>query len=429
MLDINFIRENTDQVKQAAKNKNSNIDIDRILDLDKQKRDLLSEVEALRQERNIVAKERNIERGKEIKTQLEELEPRLSKVDEDLYNLMILVPNIPLPEVPVGKDESENKPVRKWGEPKKFDFQARDHIELGNLLDLIDTETAALVTGSRFTYLKNEAVLLQFAIIQFTFEVLQNKQILKELVQKIDVELSDQAFIPILPPVMIKPEVYTRMARLDPIQAEERYYLPADDLYLIGSAEHTLGPIHMNQMLNEDLLPLRYVGYSTSFRREAGSYGKDVKGILRVHQFDKIEIESFTLPEYGAKEQELIVAIQEYLMQALKLSYQVVAICTGDMGKPDARQFDIETWMPGQGQYRETHTSDYMTDYQSRRLNTKVRRKDGRSVLVHMNDATAFAIGRILIAILENYQQEDGSVVVPEVLRKYTGFSEIKPKK
>ena len=187
----------------------------------------------------------------------------------------------------------------------------------------------------------------------------------------------------------------------------------------VGSAEHSLGPMFMNEVIDEKDLPLRYIGYSTAFRREAGSYGKDTRGILRSHQFDKLEMEIFSTPETGEKEQDLIVAIQEHLVSELKIPYQVVAICTGDMGKPDYRQIDIECWIPGQEKYRETHTSDYMTDFQARRLGTKFRRKDGKADLVHMNDATAFAIGRILIAILENYQQVDGSVLVPEVLKKY----------
>ncbi|HUZ92396.1 MAG TPA: aminoacyl--tRNA ligase-related protein, partial [Candidatus Paceibacterota bacterium] len=202
---------------------------------------------------------------------------------------------------------------------------------------------------------------------------------------------------------------------------EERYYIPSDDAYLVGSAEHTLGPLHMDETIPEENLPLRYVGFSTAFRREAGSYGKDTKGILRVHQFDKIEIESFTLPEYAVTEQDFIVAIQENMMWELELPYQVVQICTGDMGGPDARQIDIETWIPSQGKYRETHTSDYMGDYQARRLNTKVKRKSGKTEFVHMNDATAFAIGRTLIAIMENYQTKDGKIEVPKVLQKYLG--------
>jgi seryl-tRNA synthetase len=224
---------------------------------------------------------------------------------------------------------------------------------------------------------------------------------------------------------MIRPDVFKRMARLDPGQEEERYYLPKDDLYLIGSAEHTLGPLHMDETLKEEELPVRYIGFSPAFRRESGSYGKDVKGILRVHQFDKLEMESFTTPENSRKEQDFIVSVQEYLVQSLEIPYQVVSVCTGDMGGPDARQIDIECWMPGQGRYRETHTSDLMTDYQSRRLATKVKRKNGKTELVHMNDATAFAIGRILIAIIENNQTAEGKIRIPKVLQKYIGKEEI----
>ena len=209
------------------------------------------------------------------------------------------------------------------------------------------------------------------------------------------------------------------MARLSSETEIERYLISRDNQYLIGSAEHTLGPMHIDQTLNENVLPLRYFAFTPAFRREAGSYGKDTKGILRQHQFDKIEMESFTTPEDGVREQNFFVAIQEYLMQSLKIPYQVVAICTGDMGGPDYRQIDIESWMPGQNRYRETHTSDYMTDYQSRRLQTRVRMNKGETIFVHMNDATAFAMGRTIIAILENYQQEDGLIKIPEVLKQY----------
>ena len=224
---------------------------------------------------------------------------------------------------------------------------------------------------------------------------------------------------------MIKPEPYVRMARLSLVDKDERYYLPQDDLYLIGSAEHTLGSMYMDEALPADQLPIRYIGYSTSFRREAGSYGKDMKGILRLHQFDKLEMESFTLPEDSEQEQNFIVAIQEYLIQSLDIPYQVVQICTGDMGKPDSRQIDMECWMPGQNKYRETHSSDLMTDYQTRRLGTKIRKIDGTSVYAHTNDATAFAIGRILIAIMENYQTKQGTIRVPKVLQKWLRLKKI----
>jgi seryl-tRNA synthetase len=219
------------------------------------------------------------------------------------------------------------------------------------------------------------------------------------------------------------------MGRLEP--RDERYYIPSDDAYLIGSAEHTLGPLHMDQTLAEADLPIRYLGYSTSFRREAGSYGKDTKGILRLHQFDKLEMETFCLPENSIEEQNLLVAIQEHLVSSLGLPYRLVICSTGDMGDPDARHIDLETWMPGQGKYRETHSADLMTDYQSRRLAIKVKRTTGsaagKSEYVHMNDATAFAIGRLLIAIMENYQQKDGSIKIPKALHAYTaGRTEIK---
>jgi len=225
---------------------------------------------------------------------------------------------------------------------------------------------------------------------------------------------------------MMRPSVMKKMDRLDPV--EERYLIKDNDLVLVGSAEHTLGPLHMDEMLNEEDLPIRYIGYSTAFRSEAGSYGKDVRGILRAHQFDKLEMETYVPVEYGEVEQKFIVAIQEYLIQKLGIPYQLIQICTGDTGKPDYNQFDIESWIPSQGKYRETHTSDYMTDFQSRRLNIKYKTKDGDKKFVYMNDATAFAIGRILIAILENYQQKDGSVKVPDVLQAYVGKEVIKPK-
>jgi seryl-tRNA synthetase len=215
----------------------------------------------------------------------------------------------------------------------------------------------------------------------------------------------------------MKPEVMKRMGRLDPI--DDRYQTTEDGLMLVGSAEHTLGPIHIDEILDYKQLPLRYVGYSTAFRREAGTYGKDMKGILRLHQFDKIEIEVFSNKDNGFVEQELILAIQEYLMKQLELPYQVVLKCSGDMGTPDVRAYDIETWLPGQNQYRETHTSDYMGDFQARRLQTRYKDSDGQKHFIHMNDATVFAIGRILIAIMENYQQADGSIRIPQILQSY----------
>jgi seryl-tRNA synthetase len=272
--------------------------------------------------------------------------------------------------------------------------------------------------------LKGDAVLLENSLYQFALSVLTDEQELKKIADKVEKGYYSKTFIPVLPPLFINPDVYEKMARLSPETEIERYGIPRDNQYLIGSAEHTLGPMHMNETLDRKDLPLRYFALTPAFRREAGSYGKDTKGILRQHQFDKLEMESFTAPEDGLKEQDFFIAIEEFLMQSLKIPYQVVAISTGDMGGPDFRQRDIESWMPGQNKYRETHTSDYMTDYQARRLQTKVRKDDGESEFVHMNDATAFAMGRTIIAILENYQQSDGSIRIPDVLKKYFGGRE-----
>ncbi len=428
MLDINYIRENIDKVKKVVQQKHSHADIDSLLMIYEKKRELTHQVEELRQQRNVAANNKDIDLGKKIKGKLNELEPQLRDIEKQFFDLMVLVPNIPLEGVPEGEDESDNKVIRTWGHVEKMKFVPKSHLELGENLKLINTQKAAEVVGSRFAYLFNEAVMLEFAIISYTFSILQDKQILQSIAQKINPNMPFNPFIPVLPPVMVKPDVYTKMGRLDQFQAEDRYYLPVDDLYLIGSAEHTLGPLHMNETLAEDLLPIRYIGFSTSFRREAGSYGKDIQGILRMHQFDKIELESFSLPEQSREEQDFIIAIQEYLVQSLNLPYQVVEICTGDMGLPDARQIDIETWIPSQNKYRETHTSDLMTDFQTRRLNIKVKRKDGKVEYLHTNDATAFAIGRILIAIFENYQQEDGTILVPEVLKPFVNFTKISPK-
>lgn len=410
MLDINYIRENPEKVKQGVAKKQYDISlVDKVLELDVKRRDLIQKVEELRARRNELAKEgKPSEEGKKIKEELKKLEPDLDQVTSEYKQVITEIPNLPLKDVPEGKDESSNRVVRKWGEPPKFDFEPRDHLGIGEALGIIDVERAAKVSGTRFAYLKGDGALLEFALIQHALKI-----------------LTAEGFVPVVPPVMVKPDIFRRMARLSQADQNERYYLDQDDLYLVGSAEHTLGPLHMDETIPESKLPIRYLGFSTSFRREAGSYGKDTRGILRVHQFDKLEMETFTIPEDSVKEQDYIVSLQEKLMQSLKIPYQVVVICTGDMAGPDARQIDIESWMPGQNKYRETHTSDLMTDYQARRLNTKVQRKDGKTEFVHMNDATAFAIGRTIIAILENYQQKDGSIIIPEVLRPYLGKDRI----
>lgn len=418
MIDIKIVREQPEIVKKACRDKNVNVDIDRVLVLDTQRRLVQGKLDELNRARKATAQAKDIERGKQLKEEAGVFETELTKAEQELNALMLKIPNLPSADTPVGKDETANVVLRTWGEKTKFDFEPKDHIALGATLGLIDSEKAVDVAGTRFTYLKGDAVLFQFALAQFAFSVLTNEVTLASIVKNAGLTIASHPFLPIVPPLMIKPDVFQKMARLEP--KEERYYIQSDDVFLIGSAEHTLGPLHIDETLKEKDLPVRYVAFTPAFRREAGSYGKDTKGILRLHQFDKVEMESFTLPEQGQNEQDFFVAIQEHLMQALKLPYRVVMTCTGDQGDPDARHIDIETWMPGQENYRETHSADYMTDYQARRLGTKVKRANG-SEFVHMNDATVFAIGRTLIAILENNQQEDGSVIVPKVLRTWVG--------
>jgi len=424
MLDINLIRANPEKVKKGISAKNANPKlVDDFLALDGNWRKLTKEVDDLRAQQKKLGEERKIEEATKIKDKIQSLEIDLKNIEKNREEISWQMPNLSSEDTPIGKDETENKVIRQWGEPKKFDFKPRDHVEIGELLDIINIERASKISGSRFNYLKGAAALLEFALIQYAFNILTDQKILQKIADKIQKGYSSKPFIPVVPPAMIRPDVFDKMARLKP--EEERYYISKDDVYLVGSAEHTLGPLHMDEIIPEGKLPIRYIGFSTSFRREAGSYGKDTRGILRVHQFDKLEMESFTIPEDSIKEQDFIVAIQEYFMQSLEIPYQVVAICTGDMGGPDARQIDIEAWLPSQNRYRETHTSDMMTDYQARRLNTKVRRKNNELEFVHMNDATAFAIGRTLIAILENYQQKDGSIIMPKVLQKYLNFKKI----
>lgn len=428
MIDIELLRKDPELVKTSAKNRGMDIDVDYVLEVDEKRRKLIQEVDELRAEHNKVSDEiaklsgdlraKAIEASKEAKDRIDHKEFELKAVEVELEELMYKIPNILLPDVPLGKSEEENVVIREVGK-KKIIQNPKDYIALGEELGLIDTERAAKVSGSRFAYLKGEAALLEFALIQLVMKTLTSEETLAGVIKKAGLNLSTKPFLPVVPPVMIKPDVFKKMARLSDADKDERYHLPQDDLYLVGSAEHTLGAMHMDEIIAESDLPLRYIGFSTSFRREAGSYGKDTRGIIRVHQFDKLEMESFAKKEDSLDEQNLFIAIQERLMQELGIPYRVVFICTGDMGTPDARQIDIEAWMPGQGKYRETHTADLMTDYQTRRLKTRVRRDGGEVEYVHTNDATAFAIGRTIVAILENYQNADGSVAIPEALQQY----------
>ncbi len=434
MLDIKFIREHPDILKESLARRNARFDVDYLLDLDERRRAKIGEVNDLRNRQHVISdavvtmggadRERKIAESRAMKEALAHTEFEMKTLEEEFKTLMYEIPNLLHPDVPPGKDDSENKALRTWGEKREFAFEVKDHIALGEQLGVIDMEKAAEVSGARFAYLKGDLVSLQFALIRFASDTLSSRETLRRIAGTMQENIPDAPFMPVSIPLMIRPEVYQKAARLSETTKEERYRLADDDLYLIGSGEHTLVPLHMNETIPEDKLPLRYVTFSTCFRREAGSYGKDTRGILRVHQFDKVEMESFTSAEDSFQEHLFFIAIQEHLVRALGLPYRVVLSCGGDTDEPCSHHVDIECWMPGQNKYRETHSADYTTDYQTRRLNTKVKIADGSVELLHANDATVFAIGRMLIAIMENYQQEDGSIEIPKVLQPYMGGKE-----
>jgi len=429
MLDIQFIRDNPDLVKEKSKQKGYAVDVDRLLQVDTDHRTRLTAIEELRRKRNELADQAKGQRpsedqlaaGREIKEKLAQAEADITEVEAEFTKLLKAVPNMPLDEVPVGTTEAENKVIREVGEKPEFDFQPKPHWEIAEARNLIDKERASKISGSRFAYIKGDLVRLQFAIIQFVLQTLGNEQTLQKLIDDNGLKLTAKPFTPVLPPAILRTEPYTASARLNAEEVTYRAGLPEDDLWLNASAEHTLCTMYWNEILPDAQLPIRYIGYSTSFRREAGTYGKDTEGIIRMHQFDKLEMEVFSTPETGRDEHLLLLAIQEHLVQQLGLPYHVLQKCTFDIGKPNASGYDVEVWFPGQNRYIETHTADFMTDYQARDLKTRVRRTDGRVELVHTNDATAFALGRTMAAIIENYQTADGHIRVPEVLIPYIG--------
>lgn len=433
MLDINFIRANRQKVEDAIHNKVYDIDLDEILRLDDERKELSREIDALRQERNQISAQMKggkpdpklIEQGKELKAKLAEVEPKLAEIEQDFITKLKQVPNVYEDDVPIGLTEDDNQVAEVCGEPTKFKFTPKNHYEIGQARGWIDKERASKVAGARFAYIKGDMVKLQMAIVNFVMNSLSNQEVISEIIDKAGLkgQVVDKPFTIVLPPLMLRTEMYDAMDRLEP--REDRYKIEGEELWLQGSAEHVLGSMHAGEIFEEKELPVRYLGYATSFRQEAGTYGKDMEGIIRMHQFDKLEMESFSTKETSRKEHELFVAIQRWLVEQLELPYRVIRKCTFDIGKPDARGIDIEVWLPGQDKYRETHTADYMTDYQSRRLQTRVRRDSGDLELVHTNDATAFALGRIMIAIIENYQNEDMTVRVPKVLQKYLDGKEI----
>ncbi|MFA6197635.1 MAG: serine--tRNA ligase [Patescibacteria group bacterium] len=422
MLDIKLIRSKPELYIKALDRRGCGHYISELLKVDADRRRITKELDDLRAAMNNAAKEigtssnkdrvDKIESAQKLKSRVKNAEDTLNLATAKYNELIYKLPNIPFEEVPVGDNEEANVVLREVGKKPKF-TKPQDYLTIAEKKDWIDIERASKVSGTRFGYIKGDLAMVQFSLAQMVFRRLGDQKWLSKVIKKTKLDLPNTSFVPMVPPVMIRPEVFRAMGKLDPGQEEERYHLPSDGLYLVGSAEHTLGPYFMNETLSAKDLPIRFIGYSTCFRREAGSYGKDTKGILRVHQFDKLEMFSYSIPEFSRMEHKLFLAIQEELMRELKLPYRVVHVCTGDMVSTDAEQFDIETWMPGQnnglGEYRETHSTSNSTDFQARRLNIKYRNGE-KTELVHTINGTAFAIGRTLIGLIENTQGDIGSV-------------------
>jgi seryl-tRNA synthetase len=414
MLDIQLIRENTEKVKKGVASKGYDASlVEKVLNLDEHYRKLLVEVEKLRAERNKISHEgkphsAEASRGREIKKELAKKEPTLEEAEKELKEILFAVPNLPADDVPEGKNEKENKEVRKNGDPKKFDFTPKDHLELGRNLGILDFESGAKVAGSQFYYLIGDGALLELALVQYALE-----------------KLSQKGFTPMITPDLAKSRFYLGTGYSPKGDEAQTYEIKDQDLGLIATAEVTLAGKHADEIIPEDKLPLKYAGYSHCFRQESGAYGKYSKGLYRVHQFTKVEMFIYCQPEESEKYLQEILKMEEEICKELGLPYRVVEMCTGDLGAMAAKKYDVEVWMPGRENYGEVTSASNCTDYQARNLNIKFRNKNGENRYVHMINGTAIATSRIPLAILENYQQKDGSVLIPEVLQKWMGKKKI----
>src|SRR3989339_515181 len=418
MLSLDFIRNNKEKVIEAAKNKNRQIDIEKILKLDDQRREIIQKIQLLREERNKLARQgkphsAEASRGRQIKEELKKFEETLVNTLVKLDQLVSFVPNVPLDEVPIGKDETGNVEVKKWGKIPKFDFELKSHLELGLSLDLFDLERGSKVSGFRGYFLKNQAAQLQFAILFYVFQKLVKK-----------------GYTPIIAPSIVKGFTLFGSGQF-PWGEQEVYKLNDEDAYLAGTAEVPVTSYFSGEILNEKDLPKKFVAFSPCFRREAGSYGKDVKGLYRVHEFWKVEqviIAGSDIEESKKLHDELQKNTEE-IIEDLKIPYRRLLMCTGDMGEPQIFKYDTEIWMPYRKGYGEIASNSIMGDFQTRRLKIKYRKKDGSTDYCFSLNDTAIPSPRILIAILENYQQKDGSIKVPEVLQSMVGFEKIPPRK
>ncbi|RKX94011.1 MAG: serine--tRNA ligase [Spirochaetes bacterium] len=425
MLDLKFVKENRDAVAENIRNRNMDVDLDKVIELYNRRSLLIRETEELRKKRNENAKKMKgklsseerqtlIEEGKSLKSAIAEAEAQLEGVEKDLFAEAGKIPNMAHPDAPAGKEEKDNLEIKRFLEPTVFSFQPKDHVQLGQELDLIDFETATRVTGPKFYYLKNEAVYLELALIRYALDTLRSR-----------------GFTPITTPDIAKEEILEGIGFNPRGEESNIYNLEGTGTCLIGTAEITLGGYHAGQIISRQDLPLKMAGLSHCFRREAGAAGQYSKGLYRVHQFTKIEMFVYCLPEESEKVHNELLAIEEELFSSLEIPYRVVDTCTGDLGAPAYRKYDLEAWMPGRdenGAWGEITSTSNCTDYQSRRLGIRIK-EAGKSTYLHMVNGTAIAVSRAIIAIMENFQQEDGSITIPEKLVPYTGFDMIRRKK
>ncbi len=419
MLDINFIRENKAVVEKAIKDKGINLDLERLINIDKNRRKLIKDVQELQAKQNTFS-QKDIQKARENKAKIKEIAPKLKDIEEEYNSLILLVPNIPSKDTPIGKDDSENKEIFKWGNLPEFDFPIKDHITLGKELNIIDLEKGVKVSGFRGYYLKNEAALLVFALMLYCID-----------------KMRDRGFTFVIPPTILKEFALIGSGHF-PFGKEEIYEIAnpgrlsdgskKEKSYLAGTSEPSLLAYYSDTVFEEKDLPIKTCAFSQCYRSEVGSYGKDTKGLYRLHEFMKVEQILLCKNDIEESEKWLLEMrkISEEILQELELPYRVLHICTGDMGAGKYKMYDLETWMPSRNSYGETHSDSSLTDWQSRRLNIKYKNKKGERIFVYTLNNTVIASPRILIALLENYQQKDGSVKIPSVLHKYLPFKEIK---
>lgn len=420
MIDRKLLRENPEILREALEKRGQDAEIiEQLKKLDEEIRQLKKEIDNLRAEKNKISSEvaklkrenkdasSLLEEGKLMDRRLKELEEQLNEKENELSEKILYLPNIPHSSCPIGKSSEDNVVVRTWGEIKEFKFEPKPHWEIAEKLDIIDFKRAGDISGSRFAIYKKEGAELERALINFFLD--QNKK---------------KGYEEILPPFLVKEESMYGSAHL-PKFREEMYYIQEDDLYLIPTAETVLANLHRDEILDERELPKYYMAYTSCFRREAGSYGKDVRGIIRVHQFNKVELFKFTKPEDSYEELEKMVKDVEDLLKLLELPYRIVLLCTGDMGFASSKTYDVEVWAPGLGRWLEASSCSNTESFQTRRTRTRIRRKDGKTDYLHALNGSGLATPRVFISILENFQQEDGSIIIPEVLRPYMGGKDV----